>query len=152
MQNSARMSRNSVSKAQNIQILLEHTPDHLTLLHILICPNWPNHLFHGQVHIKPSRLLVFFNIEQLITINIPALIDCLCTQECTTVNNNNNNNNNNISVFYPYASGAHANAWNKQFKLNLTALRIPTGRRQNQLAIYKRDRGFELGTTVNKSC
>jgi len=33
--------------------------------------------------------------------------------------------------------------------MNITALRTPTGREADQLAIYRRGRGVELGATEN---
>ena len=36
-------------------------------------------------------------------------------------------------------------------QIELNRVKNPNWPEANQLAIYKRDRGFELGTTVNKS-
>ena len=64
----------------------------------------------------------------------------------------------NISTFiyprYVYsasASGAeHLNNRNKYLKLNITGLRIPTGKRQTSWLFYKHSRRVELGSTVKQ--
>ena len=53
------------------------------------------------------------------------------------------------SINSTYASGAEQMPETNQIKLN--RVKNPNWPEANQLAIYKRNRGFELGTTVNKS-
>ena len=54
------------------------------------------------------------------------------------------------SIYSTYASGveqmSETNNWNQTLQA-----KNPNWQEANQLAFYKRGRGFELGTTVNKS-
>ena len=54
------------------------------------------------------------------------------------------------SIYSTYASGVEqmsvTNNWNQTLQV-----KNPNWQEANQLAIYKRGRGFELGTTMNKS-
>ena len=54
------------------------------------------------------------------------------------------------SIYSTYVSGVEqmteTNNWNQTLQV-----KNPNWQEANQLAIYKRGRGFELGTTMNKS-
>ena len=54
------------------------------------------------------------------------------------------------SIYSTYASGveqmSETNNWNQTLQV-----KNPNWQEANQLAFYKRGRGFELGTTMNKS-
>ena len=54
------------------------------------------------------------------------------------------------SIYSTYVSGVEqmteTNNWNQTLQVN-----NPNWQEANQLAIYKHGRGFELGTTMNKS-
>ena len=63
----------------------------------------------------------------------------------------NDNNNLPSAVFIAFMLVGPSKCLKQLIQIEFNRVKNPNWREANQLAIYKRGRGFELGTTVNKS-